>query len=184
MSQGAMARQLGYDQSVISRALSGRTLPSRAVLTAMGWALDAQIGPRQLWHEQAHELWREVGDLTGRIRRARAEARREEGPPMHEHADLLAALATLLQEREVSRREVARHSGWSPAAVSAALRGDRGLPHGLMIAIVHACGEDERAVQRWEARWVALGAPDLRERQHRRWQGYQRRWYAQQMDAS
>ncbi|MEV0275217.1 helix-turn-helix transcriptional regulator [Streptomyces sp. NPDC050610] len=187
ISRGAMARRVGYDRSVISRALSGRSQPTWPVLIAMIGALDgARIGPRQLWHEQAQDLWREVDDFTRRIHRARAAARWEGGPPggLHEHADLLVALAALLQKRSVSRREVARHSGWSPSAVSAALRGDRGLPQELMIAIVRACGEDEQAVNLWLERWVALTAPELRERRRRRWRGYQRRWYAQQADAS
>lgn len=173
-----LARLVGHERSAVSHVLSGRR-GSRELIEHVAGVLGADPVEARRLHEQ-------IATLRRRIRQARRLGRPLQGSPpqhVHSHDDLIAALVLLLERSRTSRREVARRSGWSPAAVSAVLRGERGLSRRMMWDIVRACGVEDDVARLWLDRWRDVGWPDLQERHQRRWRGYQRRWYAERAGA-
>ena len=161
LTQGQLGDRLGCDRSRVSRALSGRTLPSRERAVELARVLgvdEAETGRR--WEEAA-----------ARVRDARA-CRGAGGapPPGHaSHMDVMDALRDLLRELGVSQRELERRDpGLRRSTVGAVLRGERSARLDLVIAIVRACGLPEEAVSDWESIWARHCLPDLRQRYERK----------------
>ncbi|HLK00393.1 MAG TPA: hypothetical protein VKU39_10865 [Streptosporangiaceae bacterium] len=176
--QQSVARKVVCSASTVSRALAGHRV-SLDLTVDIAKAVGADV-------DRAAELWQAGDELRQAIHRARGKPRPpRHSPPRHvdSHVDLLAALAILLDSTGTSRRAVARRSGWSPAAVSAALRNKRGLPRQLMLDILRVCEVGDEATALWLGLWRKFAVVDLEARHMRRVAGYKQRWFAQQAAA-
>lgn len=173
-----LARLVGHERSAVSHALSGRR-GSLPLVERIAGALGADSA-------EACRLRSEIVTVRRRIRQERRLVPLPKNRPpqrVDDHDALVAALAVLLNRTRTSRREIARRSGRSPAAVSATLRGERGLSQRMMRDIVRACGVENHAAGLWMDRWREVALPDLQARHRRRWLGFQRRWYAERAGA-
>jgi transcriptional regulator with XRE-family HTH domain len=171
VSQSQLARQVLCDRSRISRALSGREVPSRELVERIAGQLGVGVG-------ETRRRWQEVD----RIRRR---ARGEGGPPedLCSYADLIGALSHLIQGRDLSHRELIRRDRSHTlrrSTVGAVLRGQRSASRDVVSAIVRACGVDDPVCQAaWDDAWQRLGRSHRQEQHDRQVSGYRQRRYMQ-----
>jgi transcriptional regulator with XRE-family HTH domain len=175
LSQAQLAIRLECDRSRVSWALSARELPPRHLILKIAEMLGADVAA-------AERRW---ARNKARIRNARARTTGGGPPPgLHTYADLLSGLHDLLSLRGVSQRELTRRDHQlSRSTVGAVLRGERSARHGMVIAIVRACGVSEEAERAWAAAWQHLGRPHQKEQHHRRREGYEHKIRTEAMSA-
>lgn len=171
LTQGQVACRIGYDRSTVSRALSGRMLPSREVITRIVRVLDTDA-------EHTRRRWAHADAIRRRTRQVQAAG----GPPsdLRSYTDLLKALRDLLEQHGISQREIARRSRDLPrATLGAMLRGERSIQRRNLISLVQICGVTGEPLHAWEDAWYRYGAPDQAERHRRRRAGWDRRRHAE-----
>jgi hypothetical protein len=174
VSQGRLSRQVLCDRSRISRALSGREVPSRELVERIAGQLGADVN-------ETRRRWQEVD----RIRRQARDERADGVPPedLGNYTDLLRALGDLIKRSGLSQRELVlrdRSRTLRRSTVGAVLRGQRSASRDVVNAIVRACGVDDPVCQAaWDDAWQRLGRPHRQEQHDRQVSGYRQRRYMQ-----
>jgi lambda repressor-like predicted transcriptional regulator len=173
LSVAKLARDLGYDRSWVSRALSARQLPPQHLIMQIAETLGTDVAA-------AERRWRRT---NARQHNARARIAGGGPPPgLHTYQDLRQALHELLKVRGISQRELTRRDPQlRRSTVGAVLRGERSTGQGMVIAIVRACDVSEQAEQAWADAWRRLGLPHRLEQRRRRTDGYKRKIRAERM---
>lgn len=174
LSVAKLARDLGYDRSWVSRALSARQLPPRDLIMQIARHLDVDTAA-------AERRWR-----RNNARQQNVRARIAGGPPpgLRTYQDLRQALRELLQVRGISQRELTRRDPrLRRSTLGAVLRGERSAGQGMVIAVVRACGVSEQAEQAWADAWWRLGLPHRLEQRRRSAEGYKRKIRAARMSS-
>ncbi|MEV0584568.1 helix-turn-helix domain-containing protein [Nonomuraea sp. NPDC050310] len=177
-SQEWLARATSYSPSSISRALSGRVLPSREVVVAISEAL------KQSPKDTARR-WRRAANLRRTDRREQRTAELSGWPPhIRTYEDLLGAVRRLISRSAVTQTRLAERIGVPPSTLSAALRGTRSLHRQLLEDVIHAWQGETGAVSRaavarqqieqWLRAWDQVGRPYQQQRLARRQDGYRR----------
>jgi Helix-turn-helix domain len=177
LSYTQLAREIRYDRSWISRALSGRRMPP--------WPLIEQIATRcDACGETARELWA-AADTTRR-RHLTRETEGHPPPDLDGYPEFCRALRDLVDRRGISQRELVRRDETGllrRSTVGAVLSMQRSARREVTIAIVRACGVRDAAIEHWAAAWDHLGRPnrqamDQRRRQiaHSRLRARSHRW--------
>lgn len=175
MTQAHLASRLWCDRSRVSRALSGREMPSRDLVERISEHLGADV-------DATRRRWQEVDRIRRQIRGERAEGG---WPPedLGSYADLLRALAGLVRERGLSQRELIRRDRSCTlrrSTVGAVLRGQRSASRDVVSAMVRACGvDDPECLAAWDEAWQRLGRPHRQEQHDRQVAGYRQRRYIQ-----
>lgn len=170
-SDASLADDIQYDRSSVSRALSGRVMPSRPLVLRIAGECGASA-------DTAERLWA-AADANRRQR----PAREADGHPPVDLADYPAsvrALRDLFDQRGISQREVERRdqSGLlRRSTVGTHLRLERPLSRDVTLAMVRACGVTETAVAEWADMWDQLGRPHLANSVRQRSEIYRRSQY-------
>ncbi|MER5852895.1 helix-turn-helix transcriptional regulator [Streptomyces sp. NPDC002012] len=177
LNYAAMARVIEYEftASMLSRAASGRTVPSRKAVEAYARACNADLGEaRRLWkaarsaeqsrrgreltpdgfQDLAAKLGRalahpEVIEDYGQLRRAMVQLRAREGQP---------SLGEL-QER-AGRMPDGVHHRLPKSSLSAILRGESVPLRRHVTAFAEAMGASRRKVAEWERAWDRVSGRD------------------------
>lgn len=157
LSQARVAQMTGFHRSTISRALSGRVLPSRKLVTEISRAVGCDV------HETERRWWAARGLVS---------PRGEGWPPsIVSYPHLLRELRQLMVKQGISQRML--DDQVSRSTVGAALRGQRSLSRDVMEVIVHACEvSNQAAVAAWLEAWDQFGLPHLRDQHERRRKGH------------
>jgi len=166
-SQEQLGARLGCDRSRVSRALSGREVPPQHLIEQIAKAIGADA-------DRAIRRWEHADQLRRNARRpppdpAASATPLAGGPPagLQTYADLLRGLRDLMHECRVSQRELCRRDHrLRRSTVGAVLRGERSASHGMVGAIVRACGVSDET-------WWQLGRPHQEAEHRRRREGYQ-----------
>ncbi|MFI6900319.1 helix-turn-helix domain-containing protein [Nonomuraea sp. NPDC050394] len=177
-TQAWLARRTGYSPTVISRALSGRVLPSQAAVLA----ISAVLG---VGRDESSRMWNSAAEVHRARRREHRIAERGGWPPaVGSYSDLLDAVRRLLRTSHVTQTRIAARIGMPLSTLSAALRGTRSLHRGLLADIVYAWQVETGAVSRadtamrqvdsWLEVWDRVGRPHQQEQWARRREGCQR----------
>ncbi|MFD3972179.1 helix-turn-helix domain-containing protein [Streptomyces cyaneofuscatus] len=166
LTYGQLAVLIKRDSSTVSRALSGRKIPSRAVV---------QLMARSLHMDEATVM--AIRDEAAAIKRESQALRAAGGPPdgMKTHGDFLNALGELIRGANLSQREIGLKSygELKRSTIGAALRGERSASLSLVMSIVQICEvRHPDAVSAWEKAWYDLAYPDRERRRQRRWEAY------------
>ncbi|WP_411575171.1 helix-turn-helix domain-containing protein [Streptomyces fradiae] len=167
LTYAAMAEKIEYEvtASMLSRAASGRTIPTRRVVDAYVRACGADLTEaRRLWkaaraaeQERRRQRSAEYADLAvkldkalshprfieseGQLRRAMVQLRAHEGQPS------LAELQEWAGKTPEGRHRLPKSS------LSAVLRGEAVPTRGLVTAFTEALGLSRRRVSEWERAW-------------------------------
>lgn len=166
LTYGQLAVLIKRDSSTVSRALSGRKIPSRAVTRLIARALGMDEVPVMALRDEA-----------AAIRRQGQALRVAGGPPegMRTHGEFLSALRELIRKANLSQREIGVMSNGAlkRSTVGAVLRGERSASLLLVMEIVQICGvRNAEALSAWEEAWYDLAHPDRESRRQRRWEAY------------
>ncbi|MEU6386313.1 helix-turn-helix transcriptional regulator [Streptomyces bauhiniae] len=177
LNYGQLAVLIGRDSSTVSRALSGRGIPSRAVTELMARSLGLD----------EHTLMAVRGEAVA-IRRRGQSVRAAGGPPdgMRTHMEFLDALQETIRGAKLSQREIGlrSHGTLKRSTIGAVLRGERSAPLELVMTIIEICGVvTPSAVVSWEEAWCDLAEPDRERRRQRRWAGYSLQRYLRGLPA-
>jgi transcriptional regulator with XRE-family HTH domain len=162
LSYAKLAREIRYDRSWISRALSGQQLPPWPLIEHIAHGCGSDV-------ETARELW--AGANAARRRQV---ARQTDGyPPAHmaDYRQFCRALRNLLEQRGISQRELVQRDQTGllrRSTVGAILRVQRSAPRDVTIAIVRASGVPDAAAADWAAAWDRLGWPNRQAMDKRR----------------
>ncbi|MFJ9703432.1 helix-turn-helix domain-containing protein [Streptomyces fradiae] len=167
LTYAAMAEKIEYEvtASMLSRAASGRTIPTRRVVEAYARACGADLTEaRRLWkaaraaeQERRRQRSAEYADLAvkldkalshprfieseGQLRRAMVQLRAHEGQPS------LAELQEWAGKTPEGRHRLPKSS------LSAVFRGEAVPTRGLVTAFTEALGLSRRRVSEWERAW-------------------------------
>jgi len=156
-----LAKEIGYDRSSISRALSGQRMPSWPMIEGIATRCGSS-------GEMAQELWE-----AARASQRRHLTRETEGyppPDIDGYPGFCGALRDLLDRRGISHRELCRRDKTlRRSTVGAVLRMERSAQRDVTIAIVRACGVSDAALKEWAAAWNRLAAQTWQEMERRRW---------------
>lgn len=161
-----LARDIGYDRSWISRALSGRRMPPLPLIERIATRCGAS-------DETARKLW----EAADSIRRKHL-AHQTEGyprPDLDGYPEFCQALRDLVDRRGISQRELVRRDETGllrRSTVGAVLRMERSTRRDVAVAIVRACGVTDAAVEHWSAAWDDIASPTRQAMERRR------RWIA------
>ncbi len=175
-----VGRKIEYHQSTVSRALSGRVLPSRQVIMAIAGALDCDV-------EETGRRWSTAADIyQARSRERRVQQEAGWPPPIKDYPELLDALQWLLHNRRLSHRELAdRDPALRRSTVGAVLRGARSARRDMVIAILRECEvSDSLKVGAWLSAWERVGALHMAECHRRQMEGYRRRRVGEAVSAA
>lgn len=170
-SYASLADEIRYDQSWVSRALSGRVMPPQPLILLVAEKCGASA-------DTAKRLWA-AADANRRQR----PAREADGHPPVDLADypaFVVALRDLLDRRGISQRELVRRdqSGLlRRSTVGTHLRLERPLSRDVTLAMVRACGAAKAAVAKWTDMWDQLGWPNLANSVRQRSEIYRRSQY-------
>ncbi|MER5424365.1 helix-turn-helix domain-containing protein [Streptosporangium roseum] len=164
-THASIAQITRYDRSTVSRALSGRVVPSREAITAIAGTLHCDMG-------QTLRRWEKVEAIRHKQRRV---SRAQQVPPVRpaditSYGGLLEGLRHLMRRSGVSQNRLgAAGPSLSRSALGAALRGERSLRKDMVFAILHACQvNDPGEVRDWLVAWERLGLPEMLRRHKNR----------------
>jgi hypothetical protein len=141
-----LAERAGYSHTVLSQAVSGRTLPTWPVTAAFVRACgDDPTGWRARW------------ETAAAARRPRAAQPAASGRAEPDSVRGFAAeLAARLDRSRRSRREISTRAGWAQSTVSAALTGRRLPREPLLRDLLRTVGASDEEVGVWLGRRARL----------------------------
>jgi transcriptional regulator with XRE-family HTH domain len=156
LTHARLAAAIRYHRSSVSRALSGRDLPTLDIVRRIAQVVGEDV-------EMTTARWIRARRLKETALRTE-HARRDSGAPpkVDSYDSMITALRQLVQQRRLSLRALvaADSSGrLRYSTVGAALRGTRSMRLDTMMAIVRACGVSSDAAAEWQTIWLRLGAP-------------------------
>jgi hypothetical protein len=165
MTHQQLASRIAYHRTSVSRALSGREVPSQALTLAIALA----CGGRE---EEARRRWRDADSA-----RCELDGKRAAGwPPaeMYDHATFCQALRDLIALRGLSHRGLERRDrsgSLRRSTVGAVLRGDRTASLTFIRAVLEVCEIDSEAAAAWETAWHSAARPERIARHERKVEG-------------